>query len=389
MRILLLTREFPTPGQPTRGPFNLEMARGLAATHDLQVICPVGWLDRRPFARAAAGAATAHGIPVEYPTYFYTPRLLREQYGAFLWSSVRATVLRVARTFHPDIVLAYWSHPDGDAALRAARHLGVPGVVMVGGSDVLVHARDASRRRAIARVLREADRVIAVSRNLKDAVAALGVNRDRIDVVGRGVDTRRFRAGDRVAARRRLGIREDGRVVVWAGRMVPVKGLDVLAEACALLKDIVDFRLHLIGDGPLNEQVRADFARRRLGGIAMFEGRVPHADLADWFRAADVTVLPSRSEGMPNVLLESIACGTPFVASRIGGIPEIADPDIDRVVAPDDADALAAALFDVLTHNPAGLVRPFQPASRMEAADRLSAVLRSTVESTSEALAWA
>src|SRR5690242_7259900 len=104
MRILLLTREFPLPAQPTRGTFNLEMAKALAADHELRVICPVAWLERGSRG-SGARHALVHGIPVEYPTYYYTPRMLRSHYGTFMWTSVRATVEHVVSTFRPDAIL--------------------------------------------------------------------------------------------------------------------------------------------------------------------------------------------------------------------------------------------------------------------------------------------
>jgi glycosyltransferase involved in cell wall biosynthesis len=109
-----------------------------------------------------------------------------------------------------------------------------------------------------------------------------------------------------------------------------------------------------------------------------FAGYVPHADLPDWYRAANLTVLPSRSEGVPNVLLESIACGTPFVASRVGGIPEVADPLVDRLVAPNDRDALADAIVHSLT-SPSRITRRTMPVSTVNSAEHLLALLTSVV----------
>jgi glycosyltransferase involved in cell wall biosynthesis len=134
-------------------------------------------------------------------------------------------------------------------------------------------------------------------------------------------------------------------LLLWVGRMVPVKGLDTLLAACERLKQANgDFQLCLVGDGPLRASLVAEVERRGLTDHVTFVGLVDHAQLGPWFRAADLTVLPSRSEGIPNVLLESLACGTPFVASDVGGIPEIASPTAGRLVPPDDPAALAAAL---------------------------------------------
>jgi peptidoglycan/xylan/chitin deacetylase (PgdA/CDA1 family) len=104
------------------------------------------------------------------------------------------------------------------------------------------------------------------------------------------------------------------------------------------------FRLYLIGEGPLRAGDEEQVANLGLGDAVTFVGGVAHSKLVDWYRAADVTTLPSRSEGVPNVLRESLACGTPFVASRVGGIAEIMDERTCLLVPPEDPSALADAL---------------------------------------------
>jgi glycosyltransferase involved in cell wall biosynthesis len=344
MRLLLIADNFPSPLEPTRGIFNLGLARALAARHDVRVVAPVSWLRGR-----SPRMATIEGIEVHHPRYYYTPKVLRRFYGSFLWWSVRGTVLRLLREQRPDAVLGYWAHPDGAVAVRAARLAGVPAVVMVGGSDVLLLARNRVRRRCIGRVLRQADAVVTTSQDLKQKLGDLGVSPERVHVVYRGVDHQRFSPGDRAGARQRLGIPTEGRSLLAVGRLVPVKGFDVLLEACARLRDRgTVFHLYLVGDGPLREKLRAQCDALGLSGTVTLAGLVRHEELADWYRAADLTVLPSRSEGVPNVLRESLACSTPFVASDVGGVAELAAAGGGRLVPPEDpvilADAIAAAL---------------------------------------------
>ena len=162
--------------------------------------------------------------------------------------------------------------------------------------------------------------------------------------------------------------------------MSPEKGLDVLVDACARLPRGLDFSLYLAGDGPLRGELTERARRAGLAQRIVFAGTVPHDALPDWFRAADVTVLPSRSEGVPNVLLESIACGTPFVASDVGGVAEIADLRADRLTPAGDADALAAAIVEVLSQPSTG-PRRFVPESWGRSAAALEEVFRSTIVS--------
>jgi teichuronic acid biosynthesis glycosyltransferase TuaC len=267
-----------------------------------------------------------------------------------MWRSVQRTLVPMVKSNPPDAILSYWTHPDGEVAIRAARIAGIPAVVMVGGSDILVLSRKASRRRRVISVLHHADRVITVSHDLRAKLLEFGIDGEKIHVIERGVDTSAFYPGNRVEARRKLGIPADDSVLLWVGRMVPVKGLEHLIEACSKLRHrSVPFRLYLVGNGPLRTSLEEDVKARGLENSVRFMGTALHDALPDWYRAADLMLLPSLSEGVPNVLRESLACGTPFVASRVGGIPEIADDPANRLVPPGDADALANAIAEAVT----------------------------------------
>jgi len=350
VKLWFLSNEFPNPYKPNKATFNYDLLTALSEQHEVTVVAPISWWEelrarwKRPF-RPWLRLRREGQIVVHHPRYYYTPGLLRHWYGAFMWWSVRATVARLRREPRPDCVLSYWAHPDGEAAVRLARTLGVPSLVMVGGSDVLVLTRDPRRKRCVQRVLEQADAVLTVSRDLAEKVVALGVPRQRVHAVRRGVDGALFAPGDRAAARRQLELPAAGQLLLWVGRMAPVKGLDTLLAACQVLKERVpDFHLYLVGDGPMRSTLAEDARQRGLSEHVTFVGVVDHAQLGPWFQAADLTVLPSRSEGIPNVLLESLACGTPFVASSVGGIPEIAGHAGARLVPPDRPDELAAAL---------------------------------------------
>jgi glycosyltransferase involved in cell wall biosynthesis len=354
MKLLFLSNVFPNPLQPTKGVFNLGMVRALARDHEVRVVSPVSWVDELRAARRGAGLgrgrrAAIGGVEVAHPRSYYPPKVLRGHYGTFLWWSVGRGAGRLVADFAPEAVLGYWAHPDGEVAVRLARRAGVPSVVMVGGSDVLLLGREAGRGRCVRRVLEAADAVVAVSRDLAEALAGLGIPAAKVHVIPRGVDAGAFAPGDRPGARRRLGIPDGAPVLLWVGRLVAVKGLDVLLRACGRLRDRgVAFRLYLVGDGPLRRPLEAQARSEGLGPAVAFVGPVAHDDLPDWYRAADLTVLPSRSEGVPNVLRESLACGTPFVASRVGGVPELAAGGAGELVEPGDPEALAAALAAAL-----------------------------------------
>ena len=253
------------------------------------------------------------------------------------------------REFRPDLVLASWAYPDGWAAVELGHRAGLPVVIKVHGCDILVAGdgldRHPGRRRRTVEALRKADGVIAVSRDLADKVAGLGVAPERVRVVYNGVDTGLFHPGPRGEARARLGLDAERPLIVFVGALVKVKAVDVLLAACAKLSTAGErFSCHLVGTGPQRQDLEKQVKRLGLEAVVHFEGSRPHRQLADWYRAANVAVLPSWSEGIPNVLLEAIACGTPFVATKVGGIPEIAHLGTSWLVPPGDPMSLASAL---------------------------------------------
>ncbi len=338
MRILFFTNLHPTPWQPGRAIFNANLAAGLrTAGHEVQVVVPVDWRDQR-------NAPQGNRAEAEFLPWFHPPLLRRDLWHRWMWLSVGATLTRIARRFAPDVILGGWLHPDGAVALRLGRELDRPVAVLAGGSDLLVLPRAARRRRQVIRVLDAADVILTHGQHLRNAALALGASPERTIGFYRGVDPRRFHPGDRALARERLRLPADTSILLSVGNLVPVKGHDVLVEA--LGRDELSGRAwhwYHLGDGERHAELQRRVAELGLDDRVTFAGRVVHADLPDWYRAADLQVLPSRSEGLPNVLMEGLACGLPFVASAVGGVPEIAESP-DWLVPADEPGPLASAI---------------------------------------------
>jgi glycosyltransferase involved in cell wall biosynthesis len=385
MKILFFSSAFPQPDDASRSPYNLHRCKALANNHDVRVISPLNWRNARARRDSNGIEALTGGLRVDRPTFFYPPRVLRGTHAWWMWHSVRDTALRVCREFQPDVILSYWTYPDGAAARRLASTIGVPCVSMVGGSDVLAidgSSPDASARRIVG-VLESVDAIATVSEDLKARICALGLPAAKVHVLPPAVDTSMFSPGDRGASRRGLGLPEHGPVLLWIGRMVEVKAIDVLLKACrAVVPAFPNLQLHLIGDGPLRASLFAQVQSEGLSGHVVFAGRVAQQDLPVWYRAADAVVLPSRWEGTPNVLLESHACLTPFVATEVGAIPEIAIDGFDELVATDDIAGLAAAMSAVLRRgsNP-GAVNAIPVGGWGTTAGRLGALLEAVCQS--------
>jgi glycosyltransferase involved in cell wall biosynthesis len=355
MRILTITNLYPNPFQPQRATFNRQQVRALAAKHDVSIIAPISWTDELSARRSGSTPLPAgrrmerDGIPVEYPLYVFTPRVMRGWYGRFYRWSIGPAFRRALTTFHPEIVFATWAYPDGLAAVDLAHRAGLPVVLKVHGSDILQLKHHPSRRHGTTESLKRADRVVAVSRDLARRVVELGADPARVHVVYNGVDATVFKPGDRNEACQRLGLDPARKTLVYIGNLLPVKGVDVLIETCGLLTARgLDFDLQVIGKGPLRTSLETRANQLGLGNRVHFHGVIAHELLPDWFRAASAFVLPSRSEGVPNVLLEAAACQTPFVATAVGGVPEISHLGASRLAPPEDPHALANAIEEVL-----------------------------------------
>ena len=355
MRILAITNLYPNPLQPHRGAFNRQQFRALAQRHDVRVIAPIAWTDERK-ARQKAGAPSIpenrkisfDGLEVHHPRYWFPPRIGRGLYGRCFLRSIRAAYSTMPG-FTPDVILAAWAYPDGWAAVEFGRRLKIPVVVKVHGSDILTLADVPGRSRGTRLAMSGADAVIAVSRDLAAKVTAMGAAADRVTVIYDGIDAEKFRPGPCEDSRKIVGLENADRVLLFVGNLLPVKGVDLLIEACAQLKSRGEqFLCCMIGDGPLRGELAHQIVAKNLTDCVRLVGSVAHAQLPDWFRAADVFILPSRSEGVPCVLLEAAACQTPFVATRVGGIPEIAALNTGKVIESENATAVADAVIEVL-----------------------------------------
>lgn len=334
MRILFYSSTFPHGTARVAGTFNLELCRALAIEHDVRIVAPRSFVDSLRSLGSRLDRDAAHhwvtgatGLTVTYPTYFYTPGFARHRYGDWQWLSVGRHLRAVVEEFQPEAVVSYWAHPDGEVGLRVAQAAKIPSVAIVGGSDVLLLPRDRRRRPKIERVLRESSAVMTVSDGLRQSVIDLGADADRVVTIYRGVDDELFHPGSQADARQALSLPTARRLLLWVGRMVDVKGLDLLIESFDLARQrIPKLQLLLVGDGPERDSVQRDINRRSLNDYVRLVGPKPHSELPNWYRAADLVVLSSRSEGLPNVLREAVSCGRPFVSTDVGSVFELADP---------------------------------------------------------------
>ncbi len=270
---------------------------------------------------------------------------------------------RIARSIEYDLIHAhYWL--SGVAAMRLKARWSVPVMQMfhtLGRLKNRVARSAAEREPAIrlheeARIVGASDRIVAA--NVVERAELLrdyGASPSRIATIPCGVDTDLFAPGDRAEARARLGL-DERPVLLWVGRVAPIKGLDTLLDAVARLSSTDRAaRLLIVGgdvDEPMSEHevsLRRRIDRLGLGGAVCFVGPQPQSVLPLYYSAADVTVLPSYYESFGMVALEAMACGSPVIASRVGGlVTTVRDGVTGFLISEGDVDALAERIGALL-----------------------------------------
>jgi teichuronic acid biosynthesis glycosyltransferase TuaC len=323
VRLLTLTTLFPNSRQPRHGIFVANRLRMLCATGRVDATV-IAALPRFPGhyreTTLVPRVESIAGLDVYHPRYFHWPGVgMRRQPDSLaraLLAELRKPEL-VGQRF--DVVDAHYFYPDGVAAELVAEALGLPLVISARGSDINLLADIPFARRGILRAAARAQAIVAVSEALKTKMVALGVAGERIRVLRNGVDMDMFTPVARSEARKRLQLEGSGPLVVAVGNLLPEKGLDLLIRAVGADASL---RLLIVGEGYLRDSLRS-LADRKAPGRVAFRDNMPQTDLCLVYSAGNALALPSLREGWPNVLLEAIACGTPVVASAVGGVAEI------------------------------------------------------------------
>jgi len=186
-------------------------------------------------------------------------------------------------------------------------------------------------------IISRCDNIIAVSDQIKDVLTSnLGADRNKISIISCGVDTSVFVPLEKMDVRRKLGIAENAKVVLFTGSLSYGKGVDVIFECARRMPDVLFI---LVGDGLLKADIKN----------CKFPGACPHEEMPIWMNAADIFVLPSRSEGTPVVILEALSCSIPVIATRIGGCPNVVkDGQTGYLIPVGDVDMFQRKVRDLL-----------------------------------------
>ncbi len=358
MNVAVITNLFPNVFEPMRSTFNEQQVLALnQALRVVGVIVPIDWRRMLKFRRDGHRAALIEktdwkGVSVSYPTYFYIPRVASWLNGPLMFLSLLPHWIRLNRNLkqqRPEAIFATWAFPDGFAAVLLGKLSGVRVVVKVHGSDVEILATDRLRRKLTVWALNRASVVVSVSAYLRDMLVDLGVKPNKVIVIYNGIDRQKFRPLDRALCRQKLGLSISKKIILYVGNLKNDKGVvDLLNAFISVARADNNTELVYAGDGNSRAEIQQMASKHGLDTQVRLLGKVAHDSLPEWINAADVLCLPSHHEGVPNVLLEAASCGTPCVATHVGGIPEVVTPASGLLVAPNDIAALSQALTQSL-----------------------------------------
>ncbi|MBV8502228.1 MAG: glycosyltransferase family 4 protein [Paucibacter sp.] len=359
MRVLTFSTLYPSSVRPSHGIFVETRLRELLKTGriDSRVVAPVPWFpsknerfgDRARMARTPR-RETHNGIDVQHPRYALPPKVGMTVAPLMLALGARSSVQRLLdEGFDFDVIDAHYYYPDGVAAALLARWFGKPFTVTARGTDLNLIPQYRLPRRMMQWAAGRASGSIGVCNALVDVLRGWGVDEAKLHVMRNGVDLQRFRPLPQEQCRQRIG-QQGSPLMLSVGYLIERKGHHVAIEALArLLPTHPAARLMIVGTGEERHRLEALAERLGLAAHVHFAGGQPNAELLYWYGAADVLILGSSREGWANVLLESMACGTPVVATQIWGTPEVVGAGSGgRLVAERSGEAFAAAILDLL-----------------------------------------
>ena len=359
MRLLTFTTLFPNAVRPAHGIFVETRLRQLVGSGkvEVKVVAPVPWF---PFRHSIFGSyasfarvpkyETRFGIHVEHPRYFLPPKISTSIAPELLVRGAKPCITRLIEAgFDFDLIDAHYFYPDGVAAIQLGKYFNKPVVITARGSDITLLPKLTVPRKKIIAAAKKAHGIITVCNALRDELINLGAQSEKIVSLRNGVDLDLFTPN---SCGSRLPVPdEDGPVrLLTVGHLVPVKGHEIILRSLAMLPTT---HLVIAGDGILRKSLERLALKLKVRDRVTFLGNIKQTELQQHYSAADIFVLASEREGWANVLLESMACGTPVVASNVWGTPEVvASPAAGLLMQERTPEALVMAIKTLLRNYP-------------------------------------
>lgn len=361
MKILVFSNLYPNSCNPNFGIFtrNRTLALSEIKSVEVKVVAPVPYFPPINISNKwyryskIPSYEVIDGIEVFHPRYFVTPKIGMFFYGYWMYQGVRKTIERIRNEFFFDVIDAHFVYPDGYTACLLGDFFNCPVVLNALGSDITAYSQIAHIQKLVSKALAGADHLIAVSNSLRDIMIANGASPENVSVVPNGIDPKRFYLKDSFLVRQSLGFSNDEKLILTVCSLVELKGVHLLIEAAAMLKEsyLGKFKILVAGTGPEKDRLNDMIEHFNLHEQVRLLGNVPNHELVDWYNAADIFFLGSSREGWPNVVCEALACGTPVVATHVNGIPEILNEAYLGIMVERTPEAFSRGIRDSLGRN--------------------------------------
>jgi len=355
MRVLVLTQEFPSDSNPQACNFILEQVRELKKYAEIIVIAPV--CKYLPLKRYSEFRNASEGIPykvvlgnitVYRPRYCYMPWVLR-LLNIYLFIGAVNKILKSEKI---DIIHAHFAHAAGYAGAILKKKFKIPLIVNVHGSDINRYALSKEGgmvvKQRVVVALEQADAIIAVSKDLAEKTVMLGDFSNKLHVIYNGIPLDIFSPANKTEARKQANFPQYKKILLFAGNIIDQKGVFDLLDALSILSRWRDDLLAVFAG---KDGTNGRFLKQiKYASNILYCGEVPHERISLYMRAADLLVHPSYSEGFGLVIAESLACGLPVVATRVGAVPEIITSDgMGILIEPGNSKVLADAIEECLS----------------------------------------
>ena len=359
MKVLTLSSLYPNRIQPGKGVFIENRTRHLYESSEvkIRVVAPIPWFPFRGrlFGRYAKFADIPRhdfcgGLSIDYPRYVAIPKIGMSMAPMLMALGLINPLRKIlADDFDFDLIDAYYFYPDGVAAALLAAWFHKPVVINALGTDVNVLPAFTMPRAWIKWAANRAAAITTVSSALKQELLTLSVDPKKVYVNLHGVDHSRFSPGPVPRNRDRYSSRDSG-TLLCVGNLLEAKGQHIVIEA---LLDLPTFKLIIVGEGDYEAKLKKLASELNVADRVNFVGQLNHEELTSYYVHSDALILPSLREGIPNVILEALACGTPVIATNIGGIPEIIKSDrVGRLLSERSAPAIADAVKQLFSDYP-------------------------------------
>lgn len=247
--------------------------------------------------------------------------------------SIFFNLIILSRKYNFDILHAHSAIPTGLIGVIVAKILKKPIFITVHGMDVNNFMKNLPFRMLIQFSLNNSAQIITVSKDLAENIKSLHINHEKITILRNSVNIQQFKPIKNKNIRYKHGIGKEDILVLFVGYLDVFKGIFELVDSFNEIKQ-ENIKLMIVGTGPKKYELKDRVHKLGLEKTVIFTGNLKPEEMHNYYQAADIFTLPSYTEGLPISILEAMSCGTPVIATNVGGIPEIIDDNINGFIIP-------------------------------------------------------